>query len=369
MKNKILNILAVAICICAIGLGLFALIYYNDHLILAGWWNYLIALFSTLSTSLLFAATAIFKGDSDSYFDESPCAPLAICLLVAGGGLIIAGILCTLLVSQLFWIMTDIGILAVITGFILLSPTKISAYILSVAVAIGACSTATCLTLLCYDGFSTLTWSGTVLYGNGWMYKYYSEESPEELRGGIALFAYNDRTAENIILPSEINGKTVLGVGQCSFRGVSLLKGVAIPDTVIEMYEDAFIYCTSLTSVHYGGSADEWCSIKFENERANPLYYAGNLYVGNERVIDLEISEATTEIGAFAFYNCKDIKTITLPATVTEIGESAFYGCEALTGIDFGGTKAQWNEIKKGENWNYLTDFYTIKCLDGELIK
>ena len=49
---------------------------------------------------------------------------------------------------------------------------------------------------------------------------------------------------------------------------------------------------------------------------------------------DLVLPEdGLTAIGTFAFYQCPDLTTITLPNSVTTIGSGAFYGCSKLTHI------------------------------------
>ena len=40
-----------------------------------------------------------------------------------------------------------------------------------------------------------------------------------------------------------------------------------------------------------------------------------------------------TSIGHSAFFDCKSLTSVTIPASVTSIGESAFYFCESLTSI------------------------------------
>ena len=48
---------------------------------------------------------------------------------------------------------------------------------------------------------------------------------------------------------------------------------------------------------------------------------------------EITIPEGVTSIGSRAFYNCSGLTEITIPAGVTSIGSSAFYNCSGLTEI------------------------------------
>ncbi len=54
---------------------------------------------------------------------------------------------------------------------------------------------------------------------------------------------------------------------------------------------------------------------------------------------------------------------------MTSIEDYAFSGCSGLTSITFNGTKAQWNAVSKGIDWDYGTGKYTVTCTDGKLDK
>ena len=73
------------------------------------------------------------------------------------------------------------------------------------------------------------------------------------------------------------------------------------------------------------------------------MHYADNLYINGELLQgDIDIPEGTEKIGAYVFYNCSSLTSITIPNSVTSIGYEAFYGCSGLTSITipFVGEKA-----------------------------
>lgn len=75
-------------------------------------------------------------------------------------------------------------------------------------------------------------------------------------------------------------------------------------------------------------------------------------------------------IGANAFKNCvwKISKISFKPYYPTTIKSQAFANCSGLTTINYGGTKEQWNNVTKADDWNVGTPL-TIICTDGTIIE
>ena len=128
-------------------------------------------------------------------------------------------------------------------------------------------------------------------------------------------------------LTSVAIGHSVTSIGYGAFSGCTRLTSVTIGSSVESIGEYAFYNCTGLTAVYYIGDIAGWCGITFENEYANPLYYAGNLYINNQLVTDLIIPDSVTEIKSYVFYNCTGLASVTIPDSVTSIGYGAFSGC------------------------------------------
>ena len=127
---------------------------------------------------------------------------------------------------------------------------------------------------------------------------------------------------------------SVTSIGQYAFWDCSGLTSVTIGNSVTSIGYWAFEGCSGLTDVYYQGDLSGWLEIEFSSYNANPMYYANNLYINGELLQgDIVIPDGTEKIGAYAFYNCDGLTSVTIPDSVTSIGDEAFYGCSGLTSI------------------------------------
>lgn len=117
------------------------------------------------------------------------------------------------------------------------------------------------------------------------------------------------------------------------FYNVSTLKSLTIPDTVKKIGDVIFYNCSEFKNV-YISDIDAWCRIDFHREISNPLYHGASLYLNNEPVTNISISEGVETISGHAFYNCTSLESVTLPDTIKTIEDYAFYGCSNLKQIN-----------------------------------
>lgn len=113
------------------------------------------------------------------------------------------------------------------------------------------------------------------------------------------------------------------------------LKSITIPESVTTIGKYAFDGCSGLTGV-YISDIEAWCKIDFRNSDANPLYYAKNLYLNNEKVTNLVIPNTVNEIKDYTFKDCTGIASVTVGNSVKKIGRDAFLNCTGLTSVTIG---------------------------------
>ena len=140
----------------------------------------------------------------------------------------------------------------------------------------------------------------------------------------------------SIVIPAEIEVDTkkykVTRIGYNAFQDCSGLTSVTIPNSVTSIGDYAFSGCTCLASVNIS-DLEAWCKIDFGSSEANPLNYAKKLYLNGELLTELVIPDSISEIKDYAFYYCSSLTSVSIPNCVASIGDYAFKGCSGLTSV------------------------------------
>lgn len=92
------------------------------------------------------------------------------------------------------------------------------------------------------------------------------------------------------------------------------------------------------------------CKLKdgfYDNNTYN--FKAGNNVSGDVVIPSEANAYKVTEIPDYAFYNCRDLNSITIPNSITSIGRYAFYNCEGLSAVYITDIAA-WCNISFGDN-------------------
>ncbi|MGN0235548.1 MAG: leucine-rich repeat domain-containing protein [Paludibacteraceae bacterium] len=136
------------------------------------------------------------------------------------------------------------------------------------------------------------------------------------------------------------NGITAISVGD--FRGCTSLSSVHIPNSVTTIGEQAFQNCTSLSVMDIPKSVTQIGMGAFEGTAWYQAQPDGEVYINNilyaykgimPKKTSIAIKEGTTWITDFAFVDCANLVSVTIPKTVTHIGKQAFSGCKNLKAV------------------------------------
>ena len=136
----------------------------------------------------------------------------------------------------------------------------------------------------------------------------YGDFQYQVLVDGTAEITGYTGQAKELVIPSEVKGYKVTGIGEKAFYNHALLTSITIPDSVTSIGGDAFSGCSALASVTIGNGVKV--------------------------------------IGTYTFANCKSLTSITIPDSLTSIEDRAFYGYTSLTDVYYTSTKEAWKQIK-----------------------
>ena len=126
------------------------------------------------------------------------------------------------------------------------------------------------------------------------------------------------KTLQKVNLPDNLQS-----IGLYAFQYCTGLKSADIPASLTAIDSLAYDGCTGLEAVNIEDIA-AWSTIRFSGYKANPLYYARDLYLGGDLVVDLTLPETGLDrISGYAFYN-GSLTSVTIPGNVKSIGGSAF---------------------------------------------
>ena len=178
----------------------------------------------------------------------------------------------------------------------------------------------------------------------------------------IYSYAFDNCTGLTTVIIS--GGAT--SIGEYAFSGCTSLESVSIINGVTNIENDAFSNCTNLKEVHTSSIAG-WCAISFDNEKANPLYYAKDLYLNDQLVTELVIPDTITEINNYSFYNCESITSVTMPKSINKVSTYAFYNCTELQKVCINDV-AKWCTVEFETNYANPLYYAHNLYLNNELV-
>lgn len=139
-----------------------------------------------------------------------------------------------------------------------------------------------------------------------------------EADGGITIDKYVGGET-SVVIPEEIDGKPVTGIGRFCFSGQKELTDVTLPESIERISIYAFEDCASLTQIELPAGLKEIAAGAFRNSGLTSIV----------------LPEGVTAVREQAFYGCAALESAALPESLTIIEDGAFAGCSSLAAIEF----------------------------------
>lgn len=134
----------------------------------------------------------------------------------------------------------------------------------------------------------------------------------------------------NLVIPSDIEGRSVIALGDMvvggspipnsTFADNTVLESVHLPDSLKILSGLDFSGCANLKSVRIPSSV---------------LYIGMGCFADCAKLSDIVLPSALRSIETTAFMGCASLASVDIPAQVSSIGSGAFGGCSSLASVSF----------------------------------
>ena len=133
---------------------------------------------------------------------------------------------------------------------------------------------------------------------------------------GIRITGYNGFEIQRVTVPSEINGRPVISIGEKVFMNTSLSE-IILPKSLKAILRNAFDGCKNLRKI---------------NLPEGITFIAGSCFA-NSGLEEVSCPDSLELIPNSCFYRCKQLNKVHLGISVNKIAYFAFDGCENLSDI------------------------------------
>ena len=218
----------------------------------------------------------------------------------------------------------------------------------------------------------------------------------------LGKYAFSDCIGlESIYLSPKITN-----ISQFALRNCKGLKHLYLPAGIRSFSEQSFLGTVNVTDIYYLGTAEQWDSLRGKEYLQNDILNTATVHLnygltsgscgesatwsydeetghltinGNgeiaehvsfddygwysfkDKITYVEIGSGITNVPAFAFDGCTELKEVYLSDSVFSIGEKAFNGCDKLKVI----SSTNENSVTLGENAIPEDKNISIICKDG----
>ena len=150
--------------------------------------------------------------------------------------------------------------------------------------------------------------------------------------GGVTITGYTGGDSV-VVIPDSFDGVAVTAIAEGAFADKTFVEAISIPDTVTAIGFGAFSGCKGLKSMRTPVFTCE--DAPYFGALFGAKTYESNGYTVPTTLVTLVITEGAEAedvvVPATAFYACRNLTVVSLPATCSEIGDFAFYECQGLT--------------------------------------
>lgn len=162
---------------------------------------------------------------------------------------------------------------------------------------------------------------------------------------------------------------SLIDLGEYCFQGCTNLKSLILPNSVTKLGQGCFQGCTKLdwveaySSLKYLGAScfeGDTCLVKISFSDPSVLEIGSNCFSGCTNLVSIKIPNTVRRIGKQCFANCTNLEKIVFPDSITRL-TATFYNCKRLKSI----TLPALTKTLSDHDWYKFTIANAGGCFDG----
>ena len=166
----------------------------------------------------------------------------------------------------------------------------------------------------------------------------YVAKTPEELaiddRETTKQWYIGEGTITKVVIPEGVEK-----IGAYAFANLTALEEVVLPSTLQAIEYGAFYGCSKLETITFSGennlqiinqSAFEQCDLKGTVDLSAVCIVSNYAFAGNKNLKEVTTGDSLLSVGQYAFAGCEKLETMTITAKKVKYGSYAYTGCDAL---------------------------------------
>lgn len=162
-------------------------------------------------------------------------------------------------------------------------------------------------------------------------------EYEENEDGTISITAYTG-TDETVVIPSEIDGKSVVDLTESIFEYDQRINSISLPEGIKIIHDKSFTRCYQLETINIpstvqiiGKEAFSGCiNLKNINLPNNLLSIGDDAFSNCQNIKNVNFSDQLISMGENCFAQCISLQKVIIPGSIKNINKYNFYHCDNL---------------------------------------